>query len=67
MAGQNFPNSPQPFPIEYRWLSVDEIANYLGVQPDTIYKWINRKDMPVHKVSRLWKFKTAEVDEWVPS
>ena len=53
--------------MEYRWLSVDEIATYLGVQPDTIYKRINRKDIPVHKVGRLWKFKTAEVDEWVPS
>lgn len=53
--------------MEDRWLSVDEIAAYLGVQPDTIYKWINRKDMPVHKVGRLWKFKTAEVDEWVRS
>ena len=36
-----------------RWLSVDEIAVHLGVNPDTIYKWITRKSMPAHKLGRL--------------
>ncbi len=48
-----------------RWLSVDEIAAHLGVNPDTIYKWITRKSMPAHKVGRLWKFLASEVDQWV--
>lgn len=48
-----------------RWLSVDEIANYLGVKRDTIYKWIERKGMPAHKVGRLWKFNKTDVDHWV--
>jgi len=48
-----------------RWLSVDEIAAHLGVNPDTIYKWITRKSMPAHKLGRLWKFLASEVDEWV--
>ena len=37
------------------WLSVDEIAAHLGVNPDSIYKWITRKSMPAHKVGKLWK------------
>ena len=48
-----------------RWLSVDEIAAYLGVKRHTIYKWIDRKNMPAHKVGSLWKFKRGEIDEWV--
>ncbi|MCZ7641334.1 MAG: helix-turn-helix domain-containing protein [Verrucomicrobia bacterium] len=48
-----------------RWLSVEEIAAHLGVNPDTVYKWIERKKMPAHKVGRLWKFQTSEVDAWV--
>jgi excisionase family DNA binding protein len=48
-----------------RWLSVNEIAAHLGVNPDTIYKWITRKSMPAHKVGRLWKFLATEVDAWV--
>ncbi len=51
--------------IEDRWLSVEEIAAYLGVKRDTVYKWIERKAMPAHKVGRLWKFRKEEVDQWV--
>lgn len=50
-----------------RWLSVDEIAAYLGIKRDTVYKWIDRKKMPAHKVGSLWKFQKGEVDEWVRS
>ena len=49
--------------VEDRWLSVDEIALYLGVKRDTVYKWIDRKQMPAHKVGRLWKFRKEEIDE----
>jgi len=52
-------------PIAERWLSVDEIAEHLGVKRDTVYKWITRKSLPAHKAGRLWKFKVSEVDEWV--
>ena len=51
--------------MEDRWLSVDEIAEYLGIKRDTAYKWISEKHMPAHKVGRLWKFKKDEVDDWV--
>jgi len=50
--------------MEDRWLSVDEIGDYLGVKRDTVYKWI-KKGMPANKIGRLWKFKKNEVDEWV--
>jgi excisionase family DNA binding protein len=53
--------------VQDRWLSVDEIALYLGVKRDTVYKWIDRKQMPAHKVGRLWKFRKEEIDEWVRS
>lgn len=52
---------------EDRWLSVEEIADYLGIKRDTVYKWIERKKMPAHKVGILWKFKRGEIDEWVRS
>ena len=51
--------------IEERWLSLEEIAAYLGVKRDTVYKWIARKKMPAHKVGSLWKFKRDEIDDWV--
>ena len=53
--------------MEDRWLSVDEIGDYLGIKRDTVYKWISEKGMPGHKIGRLWKFKKDQVDKWVES
>ena len=47
------------------WVSVDLIAEHLGVTRDSIYRWIDRKQLPAHRVGRLWKFKVSEVDRWV--
>ena len=48
-----------------RWLSVEEITEHLGVSKDTVYAWISKRNMPAHKVGRLWKFQKVEVDDWV--
>jgi excisionase family DNA binding protein len=46
---------------------VEEMAKYLGVSNDTVYRWIERRNMPAHRMGRLWKFKKDEIDEWVKS
>lgn len=53
--------------MDDRWLSVEEIAEHLGVTRDSVYRWIERKGLPAHRVGKLWKFKKVEVDEWVRS
>lgn len=47
------------------WVSVDDVATHLGVVKDSVYRWIDSKRMPAHKIGKLWKFKLSEVDEWV--
>ena len=47
------------------WVSVEQIAEHLGVTRDSIYGWIDRKGLPAHRVGRLWKFNVSAVDEWV--
>ena len=48
-----------------RWVSVQEVADHLGVNKDTVYKWIDSRALPAHKVGRLWKFQLGEIDAWV--
>lgn len=48
-----------------RWLSVKEICAYMGVSSDTVYRWIETHEMPVHRMGRLFKFKITEIDAWV--
>ena len=47
------------------WVSVEEVATHLGVAKDSVYRWIEGRRLPAHKIGRLWKFKLSEVDEWV--
>ena len=53
--------------LEDRWLTVDEICNYLSVTNETVYKWIEKQGMPGNRVGRRWMFKKDEVDAWVRS
>ena len=44
---------------------MNEVAAHLGVAADTVYRWIENKGLPAHRVGRLWKCKLPEVDAWV--
>ena len=47
------------------WVSVEDVAKHLGVAKDSVYRWIETRRLPAHKLGRLWKFKLSKVDEWV--
>lgn len=51
--------------VAERWLSVQEIANHLGVSKETVYRYLDAKKIPAYKVGKQWKFQASEVDEWV--
>jgi excisionase family DNA binding protein len=51
--------------VDDRWRSVQEIAEYLGVSSDSVYRWVEQRRLPVHRAGRLLRFKCSEVDEWV--
>ena len=47
------------------WVSSKEIAEHLGINKDTLHRWIKNKSIPCHRVGRLWKFKISEIYEWI--
>jgi len=50
-----------------RWVGVEDVAAHLGVNKDSVYRWIEKMGLPAHRVGRLFRFKLTEVDEWVKS
>lgn len=50
-----------------KWASMNELTEYLDVSRESVLRWISHKNMPAHKVGRVWKFKFSEVDEWIRS
>ena len=59
------PSGPTPITTAEPWASVEEVAEHLGVARDSVYRWIEVRGLPAHKIGRLWKVKLSEVDEWV--
>jgi excisionase family DNA binding protein len=49
------------------WMGVQETANYLGISKETVYRMLLRKDIPSHRIGKLWKFDSVELDTYVKS
>jgi len=47
------------------WVKVPDVARHLGVAADSVYRWIDSRGLPAHRVGRLWKLKLSEVDDWI--
>ncbi len=57
----------EPMSEREPWASVEDVAKHLGIARDTVYRWIDSKALPAHKIGRLWKFKLSQIDVWVES
>ena len=51
------------------YIGVEEAALYLGIKPYTLRAWIKQenKQLPAHRIGKLWKFKRSELDAWIKS
>jgi excisionase family DNA binding protein len=47
------------------WVDAEALAKHLSVSKETIYRWVEKGDFPVHRLGRLFRFKLKEVDRWV--
>lgn len=55
---------PSPFP---RLLSVEQIAKYLGTSSRTIRRWIDDKQLPVHRLGRLIRISETDLIAFLQS
>ena len=55
--------------LDDKWLGIEEVANYLGVNRDSVRNWIKNPNsgIPAYKIGRQWKIKRSELDEWIKS
>ena len=50
-----------------RLIDVDELAEYLKLQKQTIYNWLHMGKISGIKVGGVWRFDRKEVDSWLRS
>jgi excisionase family DNA binding protein len=48
-------------------VSVEDVAEYIGVKRDTVRNWIRQGLIPGYKIGKLWKLKMPEVEAWISS
>ncbi|OGP90117.1 MAG: hypothetical protein A2157_17425 [Deltaproteobacteria bacterium RBG_16_47_11] len=48
-----------------RWMTVKDVAEYLQLSMDLIYKMAQIGKLPASKIGVQWRFKREEIDEWV--
>ena len=48
-----------------RVMNVDEVARYLRVVPDTIYRKARRGEIPAVKMGKVWRFPKETLDKWL--
>lgn len=46
-------------------MTLEEVARYLKVKPQTVYKWAQEGQIPGTKLSKEWRFRKSILDEWL--
>jgi len=46
-------------------LTIEDVAAYLRLTPQTIYKWAQEKRIPAAKLGKEWRFRKSIVDRWL--
>ena len=46
-------------------MNIRQAAAYLGVSPDTLYKYVAEESIPAFKLGNRWRFKKSKLDEWM--
>lgn len=46
-------------------MNVREASEYLGVSPDTLYRYVYEDRIPAFKLGNRWKFKKTILDRWI--
>ena len=45
-------------------MTLEEVAAYLKLKPQTIYTWDQEKRIPAAKLGKEWRFRKSIIDEW---
>ena len=44
------------------FLSINELSEYLGIKPKTLYSWVAKGVLPHYRIEGLIRFKKQEID-----
>ena len=54
-----------PSTPDHEILTLEEVAHYLRLKPQTIYKWAQERRIPAVKLGKEWRFRKSVLDRWL--
>ena len=55
-------DDPSP---DHEILTIEDVARYLRLKPQTIYRWAQDKRIPAVKLGKEWRFRRSVLDRWL--
>lgn len=46
-------------------LTIDDLARYLKLKRQTIYRWAQKKKLPGAKIGKEWRFRRSVIEAWI--
>jgi excisionase family DNA binding protein len=46
-------------------MDIRQASDYLGISPDTLYKYASDGFIPAFKLGNRWRFKRSRLEEWM--
>jgi excisionase family DNA binding protein len=46
-------------------MNIRQASGYLGISPDTLYKYLSEGKLPAFKLGNRWRFKKTTLDRWM--
>ena len=46
-------------------MNVRQASTYLGISPDTLYRYITEGEIPAFKLGNRWKLRKTILDRWM--
>jgi excisionase family DNA binding protein len=53
--------------FEDEMLTIEDLAQYLKLKPQTIYKWAQSGKIPGAKFGKEWRFRRSAIERWIDS
>ncbi len=53
--------------VENKLMTTEEAARYLGVEPETVRRWVRNKIIPFLRINKLIRIQTSDLNQFIKS
>lgn len=45
--------------------TIEDLSDYLKISKETLYKMVQRDEVPAFKIGNQWRFQKERIDQWL--